>query len=300
MPPFQKYSINMVTTRTYDIYVPPLPKNGLLPAIIVFHGSGQDIHTIEKHWGIDPPNPVPPMLKDYLLVFPETDPTMDDKWIHHKNSDNRFPEHDLLFLDALVADLVTRAFPAGGKHPTVSANPQLLYVAGFSSGAAMTWQIANSDRTTKHNFKGYATVGFGLDPEKALHYRRQLGAVPPPPVPLIYIMGTADPLFRSPATVLEVPVEMTFPYYAVQEMIKRNAIPQPAPAVTKLIPGSTNLTEVVAQLFTAGTAAFSYVTVINGGHNWPTPTSRGNPPVATHFNATEMILDFWRNFAGLP
>jgi hypothetical protein len=46
--------------------------------------------------------------------------------------------------------------------------------------------------------------------------------------------------------------------------------------------------------------AFSYVTVINGGHNWPTLTTIGNPPVATHFNATQAIVQFWCDFAGLP
>jgi poly(3-hydroxybutyrate) depolymerase len=40
-------------------------------------------------------------------------------------------------------------------------------------------------------------------------------------------------------------------------------------------------------------------TVINGGHNWPTPTTHGNPPVADHFDATATIVEFWRRHAGL-
>ena len=46
--------------------------------------------------------------------------------------------------------------------------------------------------------------------------------------------------------------------------------------------------------------AFTYATVINGGHNWPGPTTVGNPPVASHFDATQAILDFWHANAGLP
>ncbi len=38
----------------------------------------------------------------------------------------------------------------------------------------------------------------------------------------------------------------------------------------------------------------------NGGHNWPTATTCGNPPGAPHFDASEAIVDFWRNPAGLP
>jgi hypothetical protein len=117
-------------------------------------------------------------------------------------------------------------------------------------------------------------------------------------------MGTADPGFRSPTTLAEVPIPSTYPFYSVKEMIDRNGIipaglPVP-PAQTSLIPGSTGVTEVVTQLWTGGAKAFSYVTVINGGHNWPTPTTVGNPPVATHYNATEAIVQFWINFAGLP
>jgi hypothetical protein len=78
--PFQPSNpINMVTVRTYDIYVPPTPRSALLPAIIIFHGGGQDIREIEERWGIDPANPpVPPLVAEYMLVFAETDPTLND------------------------------------------------------------------------------------------------------------------------------------------------------------------------------------------------------------------------------
>jgi poly(3-hydroxybutyrate) depolymerase len=301
MPFQQSNPINMVTVRTYDIFIPPTPQSALLPAIIVFHGGGQDIREIEARWGINPPNPVPPMLDDYLLVFAETDPTLTDEWVHYKNDDSRFPEHDLLFVDALVNEITNVGYATNDPNiPTVSADPALLYAAGFSSGAGMVWQLANSDLVTR--FQGFGTVGKALDPEKAIHYRQQLMGALPPSIPLIYIMGTADPGFRSPMTLAEVPILSTYPFYSVEEMLKRNFPPlnPPGPAQTTLISGSTNVTEVVAQLWTGGVKAFSYVTVINGGHNWPTPTTVGNPPVATHYNATEAIVQFWINFAGLP
>jgi hypothetical protein len=53
------------------------------------------------------------------------------------------------------------------------------------------------------------------------------------------------------------------------------------------------------QSFT-GAEALTYATVINGGHNWPGPTIIGNPPVASHFDAPQAILDFWHANAGLP
>lgn len=297
--PFRRNNpINMATGRSYDIFVPPTPRCARLPAIIVFHGGGQDISTIESHWGIQPANPAPPLVEEYILVFPETDPTLDDKWVHHMNGDKGFPEHDLLFVDALVNEITSTDYPTGDPNiATVYADPALLYVGGFSSGGAMVWQIANSNRVAL--FQGFAPVARALDPEKATHFRRQLGCAAPPPIPLIYIMGTADPGFRSPMTLQEVDVDSTYPFHSVEEMHNRNGIPA-GPAQTQLIPGSTNLTEVVVQEWTGGTKAFSYVTVINGGHNWPKPTPGGNPPTATQFNATQAIVEFWINFAGLP
>lgn len=112
--------------------------------------------------------------------------------------------------------------------------------------------------------------------------------------------GTADFGFRSPVTAQEVPLDTTFPANTVWEMLTRNGIPLGAPSATTLVPGSGNITEVVIQLFQGGAQAFEYVTAVGGGHNWPTPSAVGNPPVATHFNATEEIVKFWKNHAGLP
>ena len=298
--PFQSTNpINMVTVRSYDVYVPPTPRRALLPAIIVFHGGGQDIHEIEERWGINPAIPVPALVANYMLIFAETDPTLNDEWVHYSRDDSRFPEHDLLFVDTLVNEITTTAYNTGDPNiPTVSADPNLLYAAGFSNGAGMVWQIANSSRVTL--FRGFAAVGKALDPEKAMHFR-QLQV--PPPVPLIYVMGTADPGYRSPMTYMEVPIDSTYPSFSVQEMLARNAMPNMpwnVAAQTQLTAGSTNVTEVITQVWAGGTEAFSCVTIINGGHNWPTPTTTGNPPVAEYFNATEAIVQFWATYADLP
>lgn len=294
---FQTNTIASAGSRTYHIYIPPNPPQALLPAIIVFHGGGQDPRTIAARWGVAPGNPVPALVENYLLVFPEADPHLSDEWVHYKMGDSAFPDYDLLFVDALVNELTTTAYPTGNMAiPNVSADPGLLYAAGFSNGGGMVWQIANSDRVGL--FQGFAAVGKALDPEKAEKYRQQLGGAAPPPVPFMYIHGTADKTFATP--IFDVAsADTTRPALSVREMLDRNGIAAGAPAATQLIAGSTNTTEVVMQLF-VGAAAFSYVTVINGGHNWPTPTTVGNPPVATHFNATQAVVEFWQNNAGLP
>ena len=286
--------------RTYHIQVPANPSQAILPVIIVFHGGGQDAVTIAARWSVDPPNPVPPDLEQYLLVFPESDPRLAAEWVHFQAGDSAFPTYDLEFVQRLLAELTTRAYPTGSATvPTVSADPSLAYAAGFSNGGGMVWQLLNSDLAA--SFRGFAAVGKALDPEKVAHYRNELaasGAVPAP-APVVYVHGTADRGFRPPFSLLETPLAETLPFFTVRETLTRNGVPAGTVATTTLVPGSTGVTEVVLQLF-PGTEAFLQATVINGGHNWPMPTTVGNPPVAEHFDATATIVDFWRRHAGLP
>jgi hypothetical protein len=65
----------------------------------------------------------------------------------------------------------------------------------------------------------------------------------------MYVHGTGEHTFRPPATLQEVPIDTTQPASTVHEMLTRNEVlPAPA-ATTTLVPGSSNLTEVVVQLF---------------------------------------------------
>jgi poly(3-hydroxybutyrate) depolymerase len=287
--------------RTYHVHIPANPTQATVPAIVVFHGGGQDAATIARRWGLEPGNPVPANVADYLLVFPEADPRLSGEWVHFQKSDSSFPTFDLEFVDLLVQELTTRLYQTGSALvPDVSADPSLIYAAGFSNGGGMVWQLINSGRAAL--FRGFAAVGMALNPEKAHRYRRELAGSgdQPAPVPVAYVHGTGDHTFRPPAMLLEVPIDTTQPAFTVLEMLTRNGIPPSAPAATTtLIPGSTNLTEVVTQLY-LGAEAFYCATVINGGHNWPTPSTVGNPPVASHFDATAAILDFWQAHAALP
>ncbi len=301
MPLLTNQLITPNAERTYHVHVPENPGQATVPAVIVFHGDGQDVETIARRWGVEAGSPVPANVADYLLVFPEADPRLSGGWVHFHKSDGRFPTLDLEFIDLLVQEITTTEYSTGSSQVRyVSADSTLVFAAGFSSGAGMVWQLLNSDRASR--FRGFAAVGLALDPEKAQRYRQQLEAAGEElqPAPVMYVHGTGEFTYRAPATLLEVPIDTTKPAFTVAEMLTRNGIAPPAPAdATVLIPGSTNLTEVIVQLF-RGTEAFACATVINGGHNWPGPTTVGNPPVASHFDATAAIIDFWQAHAGLP
>jgi poly(3-hydroxybutyrate) depolymerase len=281
--------------RTYHLSIPNNPVQAVVPAVVVFHGGGQDVENIARRWGVDLTNPAstpPPPLDGCLLVFPEADPRLAEEWVHLTSGESVLPTYDLLFVDQLLTEILGSAYTTGNpSEPTVTVDPDQLYAAGFSNGGGMVWQLMNSDLVSR--FRSFAAVGKALDPEKALQYRRQLGAALPIPVRAVYIHGTADFGFRSPTTAQEVPLDTTLPANTVREMLTRNGISGTDPAVTTLVAGSGNTTEVVVQLFQGGAEEFEYITVIGGGHNWPTPTTVGNPPVASHFNATAEIVRFW-------
>jgi len=299
MPFLTNLVLQQSTDRVFHLHVPANPAAATAPAIIVFHGGGQDPQTIARRWGFEPGAPVPANVADYLIVFPEADARL-GRWVHYRKSDSAFPTLDLEFVDALLGTLASTQYATGSAfQPTVSADPDLGYAAGFSNGASMVWQLMNSDLVDR--FQGFAAVGMSLAPEKAQRYRRVLAGSGAPllPVPVVYIHGTGDQTYRAPATLQEVPIDTTFPAQTVREMLDRNGVLPTTPSVTSVVPGSVNVTEVVVQEW-VGTAAFTCVTVLNGGHNWPGATTTGNPPVAGHFEATQAILDFWHAHASLP
>lgn len=292
MPLFSQVLPTSAGNRSYHVWEPAAAGAAPLPAIFVFHGGGQAASTIEARWGV--PNNPNPYLANHILVFPEAHPQGTAAWVHWKKSFKEFPTLDLDFVNALVAAAV------GGAFPNVNADPNHLYAAGFSNGAGMVWQLMNSNLVGL--FRGFAAVGMPLDPEKDADYRQWListGQPPPPPVPTIYIHGTADETFRPTALQHEPELNHTMPYHTVARMLARNGAA--GPAGTFLVPGSVNETEVLLQVF-QGVQTFAMATVINGGHNWPN-TGAGGPvfgPVALHFDATRAIVRFWRNAAGLP
>jgi poly(3-hydroxybutyrate) depolymerase len=59
MPVLTDQVVPQNTDRSYHIHVPANPPQDPVPAIIVFHGGGQDAATIARRWGLVPGSPVP-------------------------------------------------------------------------------------------------------------------------------------------------------------------------------------------------------------------------------------------------
>ena len=94
--------------RTYHVHVPANPCQASVPAIIVFHGGGQDVATIAGRWGVDPPIPSPPRGGLPPRV-PRSRPPLGDEWVHFTAGDSGFPTYDLEFVTT----------PRRDHHPAV-------------------------------------------------------------------------------------------------------------------------------------------------------------------------------------
>ena len=105
MPVLTSQPIPQNHDRTYHVHVPADPAQSSVPAIVVFHGGGQDAVTIARRWGLEPGSPVPANVADYLLVFPEADSRLPAEWVHFQNSDKAFPTLDLEFVDLLLQEI---------------------------------------------------------------------------------------------------------------------------------------------------------------------------------------------------
>ena len=128
MPMLTNQTVAENNDRTYHVHVPDNPTQATVPAIVVFHGGGQDAATIARRWGLQPGNPVPANVADYLLVFPEGDSRLAGEWVALQEVRQCLSD---------VRPGVRRPAAAGDHHhavrhgsasvPDVSADPALVY-----------------------------------------------------------------------------------------------------------------------------------------------------------------------------
>jgi hypothetical protein len=206
------------------------------------------VTTIAARWGVDPPNPVPADLADYLLVFPESDPRLGDVWVHFRAGDPRLSHARSRIRETASGRVDDACVPHYLGHvPDREGGSGSAVHRRFLNGGGMVWQLLNSALFSE--FRGFAAVGKVLDPEKVRHYRRQLASAgtQPEPAPVAYIHGTADRGYRPPFTLEEAELDVTLPAFTMAEMLERNAIPSNAPATTQLVPGTNGVSDVVVQ-----------------------------------------------------
>ena len=271
--------------RSFLIHVPLKSPKVAMPAVLVFHGGGQNASDMVQHWAS--------MLGgDFVIVCPQAliDPTINKTlWAQARPGDTVIPTTDLAFVDALL-----RWLAASGD-----VDIDRVYATGFSSGAGMTWQLSMHDEFV-NRFKGFAPVAKGVSSaQQALAHPMAANT----PKPLIYIHGTADDNWAQLYD--NVPEPMP-PDVVITWMRRNRSLPASTPVVYSCATERPLDPVAVEQLYlpdpaVAGSRAVCFLTIINGGHCWPLtghdPSGRGL--VCRDFDATKRIIGFWNTHAGM-
>jgi polyhydroxybutyrate depolymerase len=165
------YSMNVGgVNRTYDLHVPAsLDRSQPAPLLIELHGGGGNASGMERltgFFGIADTN-------GFVVVAPNA---LNKSWSDGRvATDTQSGADDIAFMNALIDQVSTQ----------VSIDPSRVYATGMSNGAIMSGRLACelSDRIAAvAQVSGTASVGIAAT------------CNPGPPVPVLEIHGTDDPL----------------------------------------------------------------------------------------------------------
>jgi polyhydroxybutyrate depolymerase len=270
--------------RTFLVHLPPR-FNGKtrMPAVIVLHGAGGTGAgtRLETGWNAKADR------EGFIVAYPDgTRPNMalgarfllnPQTWNDGSgrgNSGKRGVD-DVGFIAAVVDHL----------ESAYAADPERIYVTGFSNGASMTWTVGVrlADRVAAiapvsgHLWLKHATLAA--------------------PVPALFIIGTADPLNPIDGGDVKLPWGTTQYHPPVAQSLDEWRRLLGCAGDAKTLRRSNGVKEVAWQKCARG-GELEYVTIDGLGHAWPGGQNRlpekwvGKP--SDKLNATEFIWQFFK------
>jgi polyhydroxybutyrate depolymerase len=168
-------------TRTFIVHVPPqFDGKSKVPVVIMLHGAGGSSEGAIAETGWD----VKSDREGFIAVFPDATPphpTLPARFLTNPRLWNDGSGRGAIGVDK-VDDLGFISAMIDFLEARYAADPARIYCTGFSNGASMTFSVGLN---LSNRVAAIAPVAGHLwEREKQLAY----------PVPLLYIVGTADPL----------------------------------------------------------------------------------------------------------
>ncbi|MFE0800531.1 alpha/beta hydrolase family esterase [Streptomyces sp. NPDC058812] len=267
-------------TRRYLLHR-PAAADGPRPLVIAFHGRGADAAEMREKSRLEKAAGA----RGMLVAYPEG---LDNGWGAGKQATERRPDPDLdvRFTEALIKHLVR----------TERADPERVYVAGFSNGGSMALRMAAQ---CPGLLAGAASVSGQLPAGAA-------AVEPTGPVPVMVVYGADDPVrplagWPSPPPDPEEPI---LPSLSARDSAE--AFAAAGGAGEPVTENGKGYDRTVWRLKDAPGATGSpgegreatvqLLVVDDAGHTWPgspvTPP-KGFGPTSKALNATDTILDFF-------
>ncbi len=293
-------------------------------AVFMFHGGGHTGNAVAKHWTNQ--------KSSSFIVLPSARLINGKrKWntvnVEHPNFDDletTFGHSDTLFMEELLQALEDQHGCDLAAPPVPCINNY--YAAGFSSGAAMVFQLLT--RTEFSNwFSGYGAVSNYIDEAKKSPQQPVVGGtvgninMPFVPVPIFYMMGT-DERINLPLKFIISLVEglcndpdliandiQCFSNQTGQTLHTNRLdtalwLRQKLKAVKDADTdwydgGNSDDTLITSQLYEAepnivDAVSVLVATVINGGHSWPSiNNTKLDPNHSEDFETSDQLVKFW-------
>jgi polyhydroxybutyrate depolymerase len=270
-------------TRDFIVHVPPqFDGKSKVPVVIMIHGAGGSAEGAIRETGWD----VKSDHEGFIAVFPDgtpPQPTMPAQFLTNPRLWNDGTGRgtigvekvdDLGFISALIDFLEAR----------YDADPARIYCTGFSNGASMTFSLGLN---LSNRVAAIAPVAGPMwAREKQLEY----------PVPLLYIVGTADPFNPLGGGKVNLPWEKVQDRPPVEDSLKEWERMLGCGPQVQTARGNGVLEITYDECLKGGEV--EYYRVRGLGHIWPGGTSRlparfvGEPSDA--LNATNVIWEFFK------
>lgn len=275
-----------IMKRSFLIHVPAHPRLPM-PAVIAFHGGGQQAVKMAEHWASV-------VEFDFVIVCPQAqvDPDVNEtRWEIPSPNDPVLPTSDLAFVDTLLQYLAD----------TRLVDLNQVYATGFSNGAGMTWQLSLHDDFV-HRFRGFAPVSQASNSAMLAlaHPKAQTT-----PKPLCYMHGTADDNWTQVYNDVREPM----PHEVVTDWLERN---HSMPSESVVVYNCPNLQPpdptigvfAVEQNYPpdptiSDSAAVCFIVMVNAAHAYPLTGRQPDGLLCRDFNPATRILGFWVEHAGM-
>jgi polyhydroxybutyrate depolymerase len=266
-------------TRQYLLHRPATPTadDGSRPLLIAFHGRGGDAAELRAKSGLERAA----TARGMLVAFPEG---LGHGWAAGTRATKQRPDPglDVRFTEALIKHLVR----------TERADPDRVYVTGFSNGGSMALRMA-AERPAL--LAGAASVSGQLPTGSA-------AVEPTGPVPVMVVYGADDPVrplagLPSPPPDPEEPI---LPTRSARDSAAAFAAAGDAgEPVTRAEKGYDRTVWRLGKDAPGGDrrpgGTVQLLVVDDAGHTWPgstVPPPEGFGPVSKALDATDTILDF--------
>jgi polyhydroxybutyrate depolymerase len=270
--------------RKYLIHAPLRPNGGArMPAVIMLHGGGgtAEIARDSTGWVAKADK------AGFIIAFPEAarrDPSQPPSFLSNppiwnsgsgRGPDGWRAQDDIGFINALMDDLIAR-FVADEKR---------IYVTGFSNGASMTFRVGVELSQRVAAIAPVSGILWLKDPK------------PERPVPMLYLIGTRDPLNPLEGGEVKIPWGKMEQHPPIQESILAWAKMLDCPLDPKVVYDKDG---VKARSYGPGREGTEvvYYTIEGMGHAWP-----GGKPVLSEkvagkgsdkVKAVDLIWDFFK------